>query len=959
MSDVEVKFGGDTSDLDAASAKAAADIEGVSQAARRSSGGFQALNSTNRQVAQGFKLTGYQAQILSFQMNDVFSGLLNGQKPLQILTQQGPQITQIFGGVRGTLVALGSAITPVVAVIGVLTAVLGVAAFAVGRFTLSNEAVEKSLLGAGRAAGATAGEVSDMASDVSEAANVSSNAAREMASSFAQTGKIGVEMFDDLIMVSRDYQYAMGVDAKQATEDLGAAMADPIQGAETLNDRMGLLNDTETQLITTMVEQGRVGEAQRFLLERIAAATDGAAGSANGLAAAWHGVATATSNAIDKLGQYLALGGRGIWNILREGGNVPAGINRTVDALVREETAQRGAARAARDRAEANRQSVAAGEAARSLLPREQSVQRLNNQIALLRRTAAAGGIDAATAQRAIAAAEKEVAELQAPPRERRGRRGGSGDATARREARERERVAQEALRVELASLDRQQSAVEDNFAEWNRIQDLKIEAIRAFHGEESTEYQRAQEAKEEFGRRFQERADREAERAADRARRLEQNRIEAHTRSNEIIADADATLAAMQIENDQAVLDQMRANGEIGAAEYLAAQQGLAQARIDLEIATAERMYAVRAQALRDQLALAGLEADEIARLNLELESLAVEHQQNLRVIRATGNQQLITNNRDAANAVRATWQQNITGMTSAFTGMFTQWGAGIQDFRTGWQNFGRSILSVIETNLNRIVENWIMTQLGMTASSTAGEAARTGVTATGAAARTGIAAGEGAAVAAAEGVEVAAALGGETAKTGATAVGAATRVGIETSAAATTTAVTQGTALAQIAARAASAAAGAYSAIAAIPVVGPVLAPISAAAALAGVLALGNSIFSAKGGWGQVPKDGAMTELHKDEMVLPATFANPLRALLTRTSPGRTGVLAGPAASAGAAARTEMSSKTLSPTFDYQPSVTAGGGAPSLDKLLNQEGAAMRRWLSNQIRSGKLRIA
>lgn len=958
MSDVEVKFGGDTSDLDAASAKAAADIEGVSQAARRSSGGFQALNSTNRQVAQGFKLTGYQAQILSFQMNDVFSGLLNGQKPLQILTQQGPQITQIFGGVRGTLVALGAAITPVVAVIGTLTAILGVAAFAVGRFQLSNEAVEKSLLGAGRAAGATTGEINAMAMEVSDAANVSSNAAREMASSFAQTGKIGVEMFDDLIMVSRDYQYAMGVDAKQATEDLGAAMADPIQGAETLNDRMGLLNDTETQLITTMVEQGRVGEAQRFLLERIAAATDGAAGSANGLAAAWHGVATATSNAIDKLGQYLAMGGRGIWNILREGGNVPAGINRTVDALVREETAARGAAAAARDRAEANRESVAAGEAARNLLPREQSIQRLNNQIVLLRRASASGGIDAATATRAIAAAEREIAELQRPPRER-GRRGRDPSVAARREARERERAAQEALRVELATLDRQQAAVEDNFAEWNRIQDLKIEAIRSFHGEESTEYQRALEQKEEFGRRFEERESRARERAAEQARRLEQNRIEARSRSNEVIADADASLAALQIENDQAVLDQQRANGEIGAAEYLAAQQALTQARIDLEIATAERMYQIRRQALTDQLALAGIEADEMARINLELEQLEVAHQQNLRVIQGTGNAQMITNNRDAANAVRATWQENITGMTSAFTGMFTQWGAGIQDFRTGWQNFGRSILSVIETNLNRIVENWIMTQLGMTAATTSGEAAKTAATAAGAAARTGIAAGEGVATAAAEGVEVAATVGGEAAKTGATATGAAVRVGIETSAAATTTAVTQGTALAQIAARAASAAAGAYSAIAAIPVVGPVLAPISAAAALAGVLALGNSIFSAKGGWGRVPQDGAVTELHKDEMVLPASIANPLRNGLANLTPGRTNTSAAPAASAGSQARTEMNSKTLSPTFNYQPQVTAGGAAPSLDRLLNQEGAAMRRWLSNQIRSGKLRIA
>ncbi|MFV4677416.1 hypothetical protein ACNJU9_21650, partial [Mycobacterium tuberculosis] len=86
----------------------------------------------------------------------------------------------------------------------------------------------------------------------------------------------------------------------------------------------------------------------------------------------------------------------------------------------------------------------------------------------------------------------------------------------------------------------------------------------------------------------------------------------------------------------------------------------------------------------------------------------------------------------------------------------------------------------------------------------------------------------------------------------------------------------------LVQIGNYAAVAAAGAYAAIASIPFVGPVLAPIAAGVALAGVLALGKSLFSAEGGWGQVPYDGALTQLHKNEMVLPASIASPLRSSL-----------------------------------------------------------------------------
>lgn len=121
------------------------------------------------------------------------------------------------------------------------------------------------------------------------------------------------------------------------------------------------------------------------------------------------------------------------------------------------------------------------------------------------------------------------------------------------------------------------------------------------------------------------------------------------------------------------------------------------------------------------------------------------------------------------------------------------------------------------------------------------------------------------------------------ETAKTGATVAGTAARTSAELSAAAATKTATLGSTIMQIGANAVKAATGAYAAIAGIPVVGPVLAPAAAAAALYGVYALGRKVFSAQDGFGSVPYDGAMTELHKEEMVLPAKYANPLRDNLT----------------------------------------------------------------------------
>jgi hypothetical protein len=74
-------------------------------------------------------------------------------------------------------------------------------------------------------------------------------------------------------------------------------------------------------------------------------------------------------------------------------------------------------------------------------------------------------------------------------------------------------------------------------------------------------------------------------------------------------------------------------------------------------------------------------------------------------------------------------------------------------------------------------------------------------------------------------------------------------------------------------------TAATGAYSATVGIPFVGPILAPIAAAGAFTAVIGL-QSLASAAGGWGQVPQD-TLAMIHKNEMVLPASIAGPVRGM------------------------------------------------------------------------------
>ncbi len=91
----------------------------------------------------------------------------------------------------------------------------------------------------------------------------------------------------------------------------------------------------------------------------------------------------------------------------------------------------------------------------------------------------------------------------------------------------------------------------------------------------------------------------------------------------------------------------------------------------------------------------------------------------------------------------------------------------------------------------------------------------------------------------------------------------------------------------LAEISQSAAAAGAAAAKAVAGIPVIGPALAPAAMVATEALVFGA-EALISAAGGQWQVPYDGQLTQLHKDEMVMPAYLANPMRQVVTNIASG-----------------------------------------------------------------------
>jgi hypothetical protein len=188
--------------------------------------------------------------------------------------------------------------------------------------------------------------------------------------------------------------------------------------------------------------------------------------------------------------------------------------------------------------------------------------------------------------------------------------------------------------------------------------------------------------------------------------------------------------------------------------------------------------------------------------------------------------NGQIVNGARDAAGLVHQIWTQTIRTVVDGFA-------TGVEQMIEK----GASFVSVMENIGKRLLNNWI-SMIGK---------------------------------------QVEATIMGEMGKVAAKKAGAAQGAAIDAAAN-----------LKTIVSDAATAASGAYKAMAGIPVIGPFLGAAAAATVFAAVMAFRGLVASAAGGFDIPAGVNPLTQLHAQEMVLPAHLANPMRAMLSNYQAG-----------------------------------------------------------------------
>lgn len=396
-------------DLGTAGAATLANIE----AGRRLGSLGNVPEAANQNVAR--RLRSDEVTNLMYQGGDVAAQLGSGSPLGMIAMQQGPQIAQIFAGpggasVKGALGQAGEAAAGFAARIGVvgagiggLIATAGLGVTALISYRNSQSEVEKALTGVGRASGTTLTEINALAEGQARAGGMSRRSAREIAATYAGTGRIDASLLGGAVSATPDFAKFLGVDRSEGATELAAALGDVSRGATDLAQRYGLLTDAQAESIRRMDAQGDRLGAQRRLLDAVRDSTRGLAEATNG----WGRATEWLSNRWDDLGRVVdrAVTGGDLDTRLKtardalaearkdaEGANsfyrqaILAPRIATYEQQVAELEKRVGARDAVSEQVQRARRSVEVGNLVRSLDPDRAELKKLTDEGMLLRR---------------------------------------------------------------------------------------------------------------------------------------------------------------------------------------------------------------------------------------------------------------------------------------------------------------------------------------------------------------------------------------------------------------------------------------------------------------------------------------------------------------------------------------------------------------------------------------------
>lgn len=277
---------------------------GVTQQAAPMIAALKQAQEASRGLGAGQKLTAHQTQQLGFQLNDLFVQIASGQSPVTALIQQGSQLNGTFGGVGGTLRAIGSLITPFRVALGGAAAAVGAIALAYKQGSEEAQAYRQALILTGNAAGTTAGQMSNMAARIDGIVGTQAKAA-EVLALLAGSGKVGADNMEGLAEAAIRMERVVGQSVEDTVKQFAELAKAPVEASVKFNETMNYLTVSIYEQIKALQEQGRAEEAaalaQKAFSDALSQRTKEIQANAGYIERSWMGIKDMAKEAWDAM----------------------------------------------------------------------------------------------------------------------------------------------------------------------------------------------------------------------------------------------------------------------------------------------------------------------------------------------------------------------------------------------------------------------------------------------------------------------------------------------------------------------------------------------------------------------------------------------------------------------------------------------------------------------------------
>lgn len=257
------------------------------------------------QQARSAKLTAFQNQQLSYQLNDLFVQIASGQSPVTALIQQGSQLNGTFGGLGGTMRAVGSIFTATRVIIGGVAGVFGGLAYAAYEGSQQSKELAKSLALTGNAAGITEGQFNSLVRTISDSTNTTIGSSRDALQALVASGRFSGDALNETAKATQLFAKATGQAADDVVKQFVGMTDGVAKWAETTNRSYHFLTAEQLQYIKALEEQGNQQRAIEVTMQALNGRLGETSKNVGLLGRAWNSVKLEASEALDAM---LAIG---------------------------------------------------------------------------------------------------------------------------------------------------------------------------------------------------------------------------------------------------------------------------------------------------------------------------------------------------------------------------------------------------------------------------------------------------------------------------------------------------------------------------------------------------------------------------------------------------------------------------------------------------------------------------